>query len=1202
MKRKHQDVLEPLSKLQKDMENADSHFRQNAVIGFGKYFENEEARKNLKEAEKAMIVNSLLKCLKPKEESMDVKTRTVKVFKEISAYLKDTEIIQIFSNIINYITDESTEEEKDKGKDIFVNCIKTLMENVPGSYYETIGKIIVPTLTKGLDSKNQEIVILCLDTLNDYIKKFDYELIKKKYKDFKIDEGKIVKVALNNINSTNDLLKANSIEILGTIGILLNKNQIDNTTKNLIQIIKNSQTITEKKNYILALKSLGHTLSRSQDQLVPEIIELLINFIKKNFLDSEGEYDEKNSLVEAALNCIEIYVITSVSLLKDKLRTIIDDSLELLKYDPGNTNNGENIEIEGYEDYMDDMVDANLEDSAWIVRRAASRILRMILASGTFLEVEVKEKIITELIQCLGEQEENAKLEINNCLRAYLDSLVHAKKVDFKFELMKVQSIIVNDYIPKVSKTLIENILKDLKSGYNDNIINSTLKLLPSLAIVCPDQVIDNFQILKEGIDKTCFKSNENTMILMTFLSSLFLSDDVDEDYKNIYKDIITYLKKGIANSYYKVSTEAIKATGSLFRILSQDDGGNKEYIMSLYNDILPKFKAQDIDPEIKIASSNAIADFIEFCGKLLKEKEINELFKVYIEKTNNDLIKAEILKILNEIFTKDISDINLDSSIAALRDPLLNILDSTSQQIQIKILILFETFYKKFPNSLKNSTNVVVDKLLKIKIKEGVLLYLFNIFKNMFKFLNDSMMKTILDYIENRLNESAMDNSFLTSVFEFTRLACTRLPKKDLIEKVKKYSPKMKDLNENISYYFSIIICNSGEEPSFLSAALKQLEDLGKGKEQDTQKQLETVLNLIGDVCENSQNNHDDLLSKLEKLKKQLGNKISDSVSKINGKIGVNNPIGFINNLTSQAQDQDSRVSLKEFLNLVEKKNIKITDANIDGLIVWLLKTPKLEEENVNKYVGTCIGLIVKLDKDLVNKYINLLKENNGFKKSSLLNGAKEIFKSKIDFPEATLKPLYEQILAGIKSKERLIKEHSLQALSYIQYKYPKTLLDFYNNNENRAIIAESCKIDPAYIREADFGNGNKIVEDGGKGIRQAALDIQTFIITKYPAKVIFEELIPLMIVCLIDTEDYLQQIAFSNLIRLAKIKPTAFLPFGSKLVEGLFPVFKALRIEESKRSFSINVKNLFEELKDVESVTNHPKYNSVVDEIKKH
>ena len=335
MRRKHEDILEPIPKLQKDLENPDPHFRQNAVIGLGKYFENEEARKKLKEAEKTLIVSHLLKCLEPKEESMEVKTRTVKIFKEISIHLKDAEIIQIFSNIINYITDPKSE-----GKDIFVNCIKTILENVPGSFYETIGKIIVPTLTKGLDSKDQEIIILCLDTFNYYIKKFDYELIKKKYKEFKIDEGKIVKVALNNINCTNDLLKVNSIEILGTVGVLLNKTQISTTTQKLIDLIKLSNTITEKKNYILALKSLGLTLSRSQGEKVPEIISLLITFSNKTFLDSEGDYDEKNALVEATLNCIEIYISTSISLLKDKIPTIINDSTELLAYDPGNTNNG----------------------------------------------------------------------------------------------------------------------------------------------------------------------------------------------------------------------------------------------------------------------------------------------------------------------------------------------------------------------------------------------------------------------------------------------------------------------------------------------------------------------------------------------------------------------------------------------------------------------------------------------------------------------------------------------------------------------------------------------------------------------------------------------------------------------------------------------------------------------------------------------
>ena len=106
---------------------------------------------------------------------------------------------------------------------------------------------------------------------------------------------------------------------------------------------------------------------------------------------------------------------------------------------------------------------------------------------------------------------------------------------------------------------------------------------------------------------------------------------------------------------------------------------------------------------------------------------------------------------------------------------------------------------------------------------------------------------------------------------------------------------------------------------------------------------------------------------------------------------------------------------------------------------------------------------------------------------------------------------------------------------------------------------------------------------------------------IVNYPNKIIFEEIVPLMIECLLDTEDYLQQIVYNNLIKLAKLKPTAFLPYGGKLIDTLFPVFRSLKIEESKRNFSINVKNLFDELKDVDSVTGNPRYNAVVETITK-
>lgn len=140
--------MDPIPKLQEDLKNPDPHFVQNAVIGLAKYFENEEARNKLTEDEKAVIVSQLIEHLGPKEDSVEVKGRIVKVFKSISIYLKDAEIIQIFTSIINYITDP-----KATGKDIYVDCIKSILEKVPGSFYETIGKIIVPPLIKGLDSK-----------------------------------------------------------------------------------------------------------------------------------------------------------------------------------------------------------------------------------------------------------------------------------------------------------------------------------------------------------------------------------------------------------------------------------------------------------------------------------------------------------------------------------------------------------------------------------------------------------------------------------------------------------------------------------------------------------------------------------------------------------------------------------------------------------------------------------------------------------------------------------------------------------------------------------------------------------------------------------------------------------------------------------------------------------------------------------------
>ena len=199
---------------------------------------------------------------------------------------------------------------------------------------------------------------------------------------------------------------------------------------------------------------------------------------------------------------------------------------------------------------------------------------------------------------------------------------------------------------------------------------------------------------------------------------------------------------------------------------------------------------------------------------------------------------------------------------------------------------------------------------------------------------------------------------------------------------------------------------------------------------------------------------NHDELLTKLEKLKSTLGIKSNDAIYEIIGKIGANNPIGFANKLISQTQDRDSHVALKEFLSLIKKRKISVTDANMNGLIDWLLNSPKLEEEQINKHVGTCIGLVASLNKELIDYYIQLVKSNTDFKKSALLSGAKEILKSWKNLPKKTLKDLYEIILEGINDNQRLIKEHSMQALNsykqiilqtYLTYIVKKIFVELY-------------------------------------------------------------------------------------------------------------------------------------------------------------
>jgi hypothetical protein len=357
--------LDDLKKLYKDITHYDPHVRQNAVIGFGKHFLDDTARNSLKEEEKANIVNVLLQCLEPKENSIEVKGRTVKTFSQITKFLTENEIIQVFTKIINYLTQKNAQ-----GKDIYVTCIKNILKSTPMKSCYMVGKVICPVLTDGiLKSNDQEIIELCLDTYNDYIKIFDNILIKENESVIK-DKIPLFNKASNYLTSTDSTLQNNAINFIGNLAILLNKKDINEITKKLINTLNKSQNLFEKTAILDCLNSIAKTSSNKQIELLPELISNIYSKCNLKYLEEDpADYDEKNKYVKSGLDCLDTYILKLLNKIDTKiLNNIITNSLQLIEYDPNYSydNQGENMDLEddGYDEYADYEIDAGAMDDS----------------------------------------------------------------------------------------------------------------------------------------------------------------------------------------------------------------------------------------------------------------------------------------------------------------------------------------------------------------------------------------------------------------------------------------------------------------------------------------------------------------------------------------------------------------------------------------------------------------------------------------------------------------------------------------------------------------------------------------------------------------------------------------------------------------------------------------------------------------------
>ena len=1180
--------LDEISKLYKDIKHYDPHVRQNAVIGFGKHFLDDNARNALKDEEKANIVNVLLQCLEPKEKSIEVKGRTVRTFSQITKFLTENEIIQVFSRIINYLTQKSAE-----GKDIYVTCIKNIFKATQISSCKMIGKVICPVLTEGiLKSNDQEILELCLDTYTDYIKTFDNVLIKDN--DIIKNRIDLFKKSVGFLTSNDTTLQNNAINFIGNLAVLLNKKETDEITKNLIEKLKKSQNLYEKTAILDCLNSIAKTSANKQIELLPELISIINSNCNLKYLEEDSaDYDEKNKYIKSCLDCLETYILKLLNRIDKKvLNVIINNCLKLVEYDPNYSydNQGDNMDVDYDNEYADYEIDAgDMDDSSWKIRMSSVNIIHSFLKSGYNFDKDLIIKIIKQLVVDLREHEENTKIDIISTLCDYLYSQVESKETDLGMTFKRKSSVNV-EYLSEVANNINNILLKELK-GSNQNLNSNMLKLLPALASVACNEMIDVFVNLKDIIENVCLTDSNNTIIFFDFLIKLFQANTFSEDYSGIYEMIINYIEKGVNNDFYKIQIVALNACLYLLPILSQDKKGYEKYIKKIYNFILPKFKNDDIDAELKSMLINVMSCILEESGDLFDEKTLIELFNLYLLKTKNDLIRAKIYTNLNKILLKQ-NKINLTKAIAQFKDSILEILNSSPISLQYTTLIFLETVFKYFPNSFKESTNKFIDILLKLLNEENLIPLIYNVFIQMIKLIDENSLLKILNETSEKIDKITISENQLNSLYEFSNISSQKLNKK-ISKIIEPYLEKIKDLNSNKSYFIAILCANCEKEQIFINKAINIINSTKKDS-----KELKNALVLIGDICENSKQKHIELITTLEKMIGKDNEEINNLISISIGQIGLNDSSEFIKKICSTKINENVLISIKEFLILIQEKNKNVSDEDLNKLFEYLNKNNNFNSKSNINHCGECLGILTAVNQQFLKQFLNGLNNTETNIKIGFYYGLSSLLNQKNKLKNETVKILIPKILEGIQNNELLIKEYSFNALLNASHFYMNIIKDKYK--EFNDLFAIYHKINKIWIEIADFGGGMKIINDKGLNLRKAIFSTIKIFVDNEPNKINVSDTINYLTNGLNDNDDIVT-IVFGTIIKVAHLFHSNFVPFVDNLCEQLKIANEKIKIAENKKEFAVNVIRLFNELKVENEIDSNPKFVNIREEMNK-
>uniref|UniRef100_A0A0P6FDL4 Cullin-associated NEDD8-dissociated protein n=1 Tax=Daphnia magna TaxID=35525 RepID=A0A0P6FDL4_9CRUS len=1104
------------------------------------------------------VVKMLLRLLEDKNG--EVQNLAVRCLGPLVTKVKDVQVETIVEHLCTNMS-----SDKEQLRDISSIGLKTVISELPltaSGMAASVCKRITGRLNTAIAKQEDVSVQLeALDILADLLTRFGTLLVS-------FHEA-IREALLPQLASPRLAVRKRTIQALGHLVMSCHHTLYVKIMEHLLDGLAKNSTTSTTRTFIQAVGAIcrqaGHRFGENVERVVPSLIQFI------NVDDDE--------LREFCLQAFEALVHKCSKEMTPHIGTLTGICLELLAYDPnynyeeenGDDDEGdmetEEEDEENEEEYSDD------DDMSWKVRRCAAKCLEAIISTRPDLLFDFYRTVSPVLIGRFKEREENVKADIFHAFIALLKQTKPSGSVrddGSGFGANQEIYTMLMQQVPLIIKATSKQMKdKSLKTR------QGVLALLTELVLVIPGCLSPHFSQLVPGILFCLNERNASSPMkidTLQFVHTVLVHHPPEVAHEHIAA-LLPSLLTAVSDPFYKITSEALLVLQQLVRVMRPLDSATTfdftPYTVSIYDSVLVRLKAADLDQEVKERAISCMGFIVSHLGDHLAD-QLMVCLPIFLDRLRNEITRLTTVKALTKIAS---SPLHIDIR------PLLP-----------EALPILAGFLRKNQRALKLTTVALLDRIV----------------NNYSAALTPELLHTVLAEIPPLLSESDLHIAQLTlhlltsvarnqkSAFQAGGVNAGILPKVfDLLRSPLLQGVALGSLLEFLQALVEFNAPGSGLGYRDLLLSLMNLASkpgLHKTAHHSVAQAVASLVvtqpiteafTLVQNFLQEAQRPRSDwqhifaLLCMGEIGKRMdlhqvpgLGQAIIDSFGPPNeevksaashalGSVAVGNLPAFLPFILTQIETQSRRQylllhSLKEVITSLSLGTEAIAQLRPFVPQIWdlLFRHCECNEEGTRNVVAECLGKLTLTDPEgLLPRLRAALNSPSALMRTTIVTAAKFTISDQVQSIDPFLKQCMGDFLQTLQDDDLNVRRVALIAFNSAAHNKPSLIRDLLDSVLPQ--LYNETKVRKELVREVEMGPFKHTVDDG-LDLRKAAFECMYTLLDSCLDRLDVFEFLNHVELGLKDHND-IKMLTYLMVARLATLCPTAVLQRLDRLVEPL-------------------------------------------------